>query len=127
MGQKESLIRDDSFNSESESNVKTDSNNTIKTARGRYDDQLLKRCENVYFDVEAWYGIIQSETFYTEFIPISPSIAQAFVNFYQTRYSSTKLLNFNDIQLITSIQNQLKEQIFNSFVNLFSINPISIT
>ncbi|CAF1316461.1 unnamed protein product [Rotaria sordida] len=122
MGQKESSIRDDSFNSESKSNVKTGSNNTIKTARGRYDDQLLKRCENVYFDVEAWYRIIQSETFYTEFIPISPSIAQAFVNFYQTRYSSTKLLNFNDIQLITSIQNQLKEQIFNSKTNKFQSN-----
>ncbi|CAF1377782.1 unnamed protein product [Rotaria sordida] len=122
MGQKESSTHDNSFNSEFESNIKTDSNNTIKIAKGRYDDQLLKRCENVYFDIEAWYKIIQSETFYTEFITISPSIVQAFVNFYQTRYSSTKLLNFNDIQLITSIQNQLKEQIFNSKINKFQNN-----
>ena len=66
--------------------------------------------------------VIQSETFYTEFIPISPLIAQAFVNFYQTRYSSTKLLNYDDIQLIASIQNQLKEQIFNSKTNKFRRN-----
>ncbi|CAF2653720.1 unnamed protein product [Rotaria sp. Silwood2] len=122
MGQKESSTRNDSFNSEFESDLKTNSNNTIKTPREWYDVQLLKRCENVYFDVEAWYKVIQSETFYTEFIPISPSIAQAFVNFYQTRYTSTKLLNSNDIHLIASIQNQLKEQIFSSKTNNFQSN-----
>ena len=110
MGQKESLTRDDGFNNNSESDLKTDSNDTIKTPREWYDDQLLKRCENVYFDVEPWYKVIQSETFYTEFIPISPSITQALVNYYQTRYSLTRLLNSNDMQLIASIQNQFKNK-----------------
>ena len=115
MGQKESAIRDDTGG--------------LKTPRECYDDQLLKRCKNVYFDVEAWYEVIQSETFHTEFILISPSMAQAFVNFYQTRYISRKSLNSNDIQLIRSIQNQLKEQIFNSkitngtFIRLSARSP----
>ncbi|CAF1486792.1 unnamed protein product [Rotaria sordida] len=99
-----------------------DSNNTIEILREWYDGQLLKCCKTVYFNVEAWYKIIQSETFYTEFIPISPSIAQALVNFLKVRYTSEKLLNFNDIQLIVSIQNQLKEQIFNSKTNKFHSN-----
>jgi hypothetical protein len=99
MGQKESSTR----NNESKSD--------IKTPRKWHDDQLLKRCENIYFDVEGWYKILQNETFHTEFIPISPSVAQSFVNFYQTRYSSTKVLNSNDVELIASIENQLKEQI----------------
>ncbi len=117
MGQKESSISDDSVNSESEIDLKTDSNNTNTIPREWYDDQLLKRCKNVYFDVE---------TFYTEFIPIFPSLAQAFINFYQTRYTSNKLLNSNDIQLIISIQNQLKEQIFNSKTNQFQNNETFI-
>ncbi|CAF3808939.1 unnamed protein product [Rotaria sp. Silwood1] len=122
MGQKESSIHDDSIKSESESDLKTNSNNTIEIQGEWYGEQLLKRCKTVYFDVEAWYKIIQSETFYTEFIPISPSIAQAFINFFKTRYTSEKLLNSNDIQLIASIQNQLKEQIFNSKTNKFHSN-----
>ncbi|CAF3559720.1 unnamed protein product [Rotaria sp. Silwood1] len=122
MGQTKSSTHYDSFNSDAESDNKIDSNNTIKIPREWYDHQLLKRCENVDFDVEAWYEVIKSETFYTEFISISPSIAQAFVNFYQARYSSTTLLNSNDIQLIESIQNQLNEQIFNSKANKFQSN-----
>jgi hypothetical protein len=115
MGQTESSTLEENSNNES----KSDSNNTMKMPRKWYDEQLLKRSGHINFDVEAWYKILQNETFYTEFIPISPSIAQAFVNFYQTRYSSTKVLNSNDIQLIQSIQNQLKEQIFNSKTNPF--------
>jgi hypothetical protein len=126
MGQTKSSISDDSVNSESESDLQTDSNNTNTIPREWYDDQLLKRCKNVYFDVETWYKIIQSETFYTESIPIFLSLAQAFTNFYQTRYTSNKLLNSNDIQLIISIQNQLKEQIFNSKTNQFQNNETFI-
>jgi hypothetical protein len=118
MGQKESSTRTDSFNSD----VKTDTNNTINIPRELYDHKLLKRCEHIHFDVEAWYKILQDQTFYTEFIPISPLIAQAFVNYYQTRYNSKQLLNSNDLQLIQSIQNQLKQQIFNSKTNKFQIN-----
>jgi hypothetical protein len=122
MGQKNSSIYDDSIESESESDIETDTNNTIEISREWYDEQLLKRCKTVDFDVEVWYKIKQSEIFYTEFIPISPSIAQAFISFFKTRYMSEKLLNSNDIQLILSIQNQLKEQIFNSKINKFYSN-----
>jgi hypothetical protein len=76
--------------------------------------------------LKGWYKIIQSETFHTEFLPISSSIAQAFVNFYQTRYMSRKSLNSNDIELIQSIQNQLKQQIFNSKINRFQNNDTFI-
>ena len=90
-----------------------------------YDDQLIKRDENVYFDVEGWYEILRNETFPTEFIPISQSMAQAFVNYYQTRYSSTKMLNTNDIELIQSMENQLKQRISNNeiFIRLSSRSP----
>jgi len=90
-----------------------------------YDDQLIKRDENVYFDVEGWYEILRNETFPTEFIPISQSMTQAFVNYYQTRYSSTKMLNSNDIELIQSMENQLKQRISNNeiFIRLSSRSP----
>ena len=100
-------------------NVNNGSKSDLKISGECYEEQLLKRCKNVYFDVEGWYKILQSETFYTEFIPISPSTAQSLVNFYQTRYMSRKSLNSDDIQLIQSIQHQLKEQIFNSKTNQF--------
>ncbi|CAF1555770.1 unnamed protein product, partial [Didymodactylos carnosus] len=116
MGQVQSSTRNDSV---SKSAAKTDNNNTVTKL---YEHQLLKRCEHIHFDVEAWYKILQCQTFYTEFIPISPSIAQAFVNYYQTRYNSKKLLNLNDLELIQSIQYQLKQQIFNSKTNRFQIN-----
>lgn len=110
---------DDSLNHESKSELQMDPNETIQLPRIWYDDQLLKRLENIHFDVEAWYKVIHTETFYTEFLPISPSIAQAFVNFYRTRYTSTKPLNANDIQLIASIRDQIRGQIFNSNKNEF--------
>ena len=110
----DSLTDDDNVNNGSAFDLKISTNRATNISGELYDDQLLKRCKNVYFDVETWYQIMQSETFYTELIPISPSIAQAFVNFYQTRYMSRKLLDANDIQLIETIEQQLKEQIFNS-------------
>ncbi|CAF1454101.1 unnamed protein product [Didymodactylos carnosus] len=103
MGQVQSSTRNDSV---SKSAAKTDNNNTVTKL---YEHQLLKRCEHIHFDVEAWYKILQCQTFYTEFIPISPSIAQAFVNYYQTRYNSKKLLNLNDLELIQSIQYHPKD------------------
>ena len=122
MGQKESFISTASATSESKSNVKSDANNTNDVSRELYDLRLLKRQEHIDFDVEAWYPILQSETFYTEFIPISPSIAQAFVNYYQRRYNSKKNFSLNDLKLIQSIQHQLKQQIFNSKINKLQIN-----
>jgi len=122
MGQKESSASRDSVNSESKSDVKTDTNNTTNVPSELYAHRLLKRCEHIDFDVETWYKILSCQTFYTEFIPISPSIAQAFVNYYQTRYNSKKFLNCNDLQLIQSIQRQLKQQIFDSKTNILQIN-----
>ena len=119
MGQKESSICNGSLKDELTSDLKTDCNSTIETTGECFDEQLLKRSKNVNFDVDAWYKVIQSETFYTEFIPISPLIAQAFLNFYQTIYISKKSINSNDMQLIQSIQNQLKEQIFDSKTSRF--------
>ena len=102
---------------------RTDGSNTIdEISRGLYDRQLLKRCEHIPFDVEAWYSILQSQTFYTEFIPISPSIARAFVNFYQTRYNSKQLLNSADLSSIQTIQQELKEKIFQSSSNRFHVD-----
>jgi hypothetical protein len=99
MGQKESFVSRDSISSE----PKSDANNTNNISRELYDRRLLRRCEHIDFDVEAWYPILQCQIFYTEFIPISPSIAQAFANYYQTRYNSKNLLSLNDLQLIQSI------------------------
>jgi len=93
-----------------------------------YDQQLTKRRANEAFDVEAWYKLIQDQTFPTQFIPISPAIAQAFVHFIQTRYTTTKSLDSHDTQLIEFIEKQLKEQVFNSttkhcFIRLSARSP----
>ncbi|CAF4336407.1 unnamed protein product, partial [Rotaria sordida] len=122
MGQNESSAERDRVNNDSKSAAKTNEDNTFNMSREFYEHKLLKRCEHIHFDVEAWYKILQDQTFYTEFIPISPSIAQAFVNYYQTRYNSKNLLNSSDIQLIQSVQRQLNQQIFNSKSNQFQIN-----
>ena len=122
MGQKQSSTRDDGLHNELASETKTDPTEPMQLSSKWYDDKLSARCENIDFDVEAWYKIIHSETFYTEFLPISPSIAQAFVNFYRTRYTSRKSLTHNDIQLIASIRDHLRGQIFNSEKNQFSRN-----
>ncbi len=86
-----------------------------------YDQQLVKRNANVHFDVEAWYKIIHDQTFSTQFISISPAIAQAFVRFIQTRYTTTKSVDFHDIQLIELIEKQLKEHVFNSTTKKFFV------
>ena len=122
MGQKESSTHTDSFNDKSDCNVKTITDDDINITRQLCERKLLKRCEHISFDVESWYEILQSQTFYTEFLPISPSIAQAFVNYYQTRYNSKKIFSINDLQLIESIQHQLKQQIFNSKHKKFQNN-----
>ncbi len=83
MGQKESFVSRDSISSE----PKSDANNTNNISRELYDRWLLRRCEQIDFDVEAWYPILQCQTFYNEFILIPPLIAQAFVNYYQIRYN----------------------------------------
>jgi hypothetical protein len=93
MGQKESFVSRDSISSE----PKSDANNTNNISRELYDRRLLRRCEQIDFDVEAWYPILQCQKFYNEFILISPSIAQAFINYYQIRYNPKNLLNLNDI------------------------------
>ncbi|CAF4026993.1 unnamed protein product [Rotaria sordida] len=122
MGQNGSSTERDRLNNDSKSAGKTNEDNTFNMSREFYEHKLLKRCEHIHFDVEAWYKILQDQTFYTEFIPISPSIARAFVNYYQTRYNSKNLLNSTDIQLIQSVQHQLNQQIFNSKTNQFQIN-----
>ena len=108
----------------------SNSHKAINSSGEYYDDQLIKRCRNVHFDVESWYKIISNETFPTEFLAISPLIAQAFIHFYQTRYMSKKqVLDLYDIEVIQSIENQLKEQIFtltttkNMFVRLSARSP----
>ncbi|CAF3734952.1 unnamed protein product [Rotaria sp. Silwood1] len=122
MGQNESSTEKDKVNNDSKPVAKTNEHNILNVSTEYYEHKLLKRCEHIHFDVEAWYNILQCQTFYTEFISISPSIAQAFVNYYQTRYNSKKLLNSNDLQLIQSVQHQLNQQIFNSKTNQFKIN-----
>ncbi|UJR17094.1 hypothetical protein I4U23_003991 [Adineta vaga] len=109
------------------SNAGTTTTQKTNSSGESYDEQLLKRCRNIHFDVEFWYEILRNQTFPTEFISISSSLAQAFVNFYQTRFMSKTSLTLNDIQLIQSIQHQLKEQIFNSktfqFIRLSARSP----
>jgi len=101
---------------------------SVMHATTKYDEQLAKRNTNEAFDVEAWYRIIQDQTFSTQFIPISIDQAQAFVHFFETRYTSTKSLDPNDIVLLEFIEKQLKEQVFNStsknfFVRLSARSP----
>ena len=122
MGLNGSSSKQDEIGSKSKSIASNSEQNVAHISTGSCDRQLLKRCQHIPFDVEAWYEILQCETFYTEFIPISPSIAQAFVNFYQTRYNSKNLLTSNDLQLIESVEQQLNQQIRNSKNNRFQIN-----
>ncbi|CAF3197692.1 unnamed protein product [Rotaria sp. Silwood2] len=122
MGQTESSTKSNAVNAESESAATIDQNKATSVSPEYYERRLLRECEHIPFDVEAWYKILCSQTFYTEFIPISPSIARAFVNYYQTRYNSKQLLNSNDVQLIQSIEHQLKEQIFSSKDSPFQTN-----
>jgi hypothetical protein len=82
----------------------------------------LKHNEFIDFDVEAWYKILQSQTFETEFIPISITTAQAFVNYYQTRYNSKRQLNYQDLKSLDTIQHQLKYEIFNTETSPFHID-----
>jgi D123 len=93
---------------------------SLSTDLFRY--KLVKRCEHINFDVEAWYGILQSETFYTEFVSLSPALAEAFVHYYRTRYNSKPLLTVADLRLIESMQDQLKQKIFNPNKNRFQAN-----
>ncbi|CAF1126705.1 unnamed protein product [Adineta ricciae] len=115
------------MNDNSTAAVKISSNQTTHNSGESYDEQLLKRSKNVNFDVEAWYKIIKSETFHTKLLPVSPSLAQAFVNFYQTRFMLKTSLTLHDVELIQSMRHQLKEQIFNSnhtsFIRLSARSP----
>ena len=93
-----------------------------------YDYQVSQQAKHIDFDVEAWYKILEKETFHTEFISLDTSTAQAFIDYYQTYYNSKCLLKKNGIKLIQSIQKQLKERISKStatnfFVRLSSRSP----
>lgn len=119
MGLNGSLVRKDDTNSKLNSASQFSKQNSISVSPDVYNDKLLKRHEHIDFDVEAWYPILQNETFYTEFIAISPSMARSFVSYYQARYNSRDSFNLSALQLIESIQKQLHEQIFNSKSNRF--------
>lgn len=114
MEHQESVSSDNSRNDATPVDHAIPSSQTTDYSGESYDEQLVKRSKNVHFDVESWYPIIQEQTFNTEFLPISPSLAQAFVHFYQTRYMSKTSLTLNDIQHIQSIEGQLKQEIFQS-------------
>lgn len=89
-----------------------------------YIRRILKRNGHIDFDVETWYPILESETFTTRFISISPSLARAFVNSYQTRYNSKNLLTSTDLEEIQRIENDLKEQMIGDvFIRLSSRSP----
>ncbi|CAF1391004.1 unnamed protein product [Adineta steineri] len=116
MGQNESTTHKNNV-------IDKSNNNSMDLSPQFYERKLLKRCEHIDFDIDAWYKILHSQTFHTEFISISPTIARAFVNYYQTRYNSKNFLTFNDLKSIQSIQDQLKEQINGSFIRLSSRSP----
>ena len=89
-----------------------------------YIRRLAKRHGHIDFDVESWYPILESETFTTRFIPMSPSIARAFVNYYQTRYNSKNLLTSADLEHIRCIESELEQNISGgAFVRLSSRSP----
>ncbi|CAM2712487.1 unnamed protein product [Rotaria socialis] len=122
MGQTKSSTSQDGLNNQSDSIAKIDEQDTFVVSTPLYDHQLSKRCEHIDFDVEAWYNILECQTFHTEFLSISPSTARAFVNYYQARYNSKRFFNTNDLRLIQSIQRQLNQKIFNLGANRFQIN-----
>ena len=78
-----------------------------------------RRCNHLDFDVEAWYPILKNHTFYTEFVPITPAIANAFINFYQTRYNSKVLFDSDDLKAIRLVEDHLKHQVFDSKTSRF--------
>ena len=119
MGQVASSVGADEFDRKVKPSTSTDGNEVDRVSLDLYRHKLLKRGEHITFDVEAWYEILKGETFYTEFVSLSPATARAFVHYYQTRYNSKKLLTIGDLQLIESMQDQLKEQIFNPETNRF--------
>ena len=97
---------------------------TSRVSDEYYIRRLEKRHGHIDFDVESWYPILRSETFLTRFIPLSPSIARAFVNYYQTRYNSKNLLTPADLEHIRSIESELAKNISGgAFVRLSSRSP----
>ncbi|CAF0942250.1 unnamed protein product [Adineta ricciae] len=102
-------------------------NNGSKSKDNQVDKELCRyklerQRQHIPFNVESWYPILKVQTFHTEFLSISPSIAQAFVNYYQARYNSkTVLFTHEHLNLIESIENQLKNKLFHRPINEYFI------
>ena len=122
MGQAASSTDHDSIVRATKQSTSAQQNETSRLSSNLFHRKLVKRCEHINFDVEAWYGILRSEAFYTEFVSLSPALAQAFVHYYQMCYNSKPLLTAIELRLIESMQDQLKQEIFNPETNRFHVN-----
>jgi len=76
-----------------------------------FRDPLEHKMEHLPFDIEQWYPSLSSVTFDSQFLNLTPEVAQAFVNFYQRRYNNKDHLSPEDCRLIRAFQPKLEEAI----------------
>ena len=75
------------------------------------DSEHKLRSENLPFDIDVWYPLVEEFTFETRFIPLQSHQAQAIVNFYQTVHNGRRLLTTEQVDLLQSLESELDSKI----------------
>eukprot|EP01084_Bolivina_argentea_P310158 536633_1 len=76
------------------------------------------RSENLAFDIDVWYPILEKFTFKTIFLPFKRREAIAIIHYYQTRYirngpNSTPLLTLYDIKILNDLETEISKILTN--------------
>jgi gamma-glutamylaminecyclotransferase len=87
------------------------------------------RSENLPFDIDVWYPLIEQFTFPTMFIPLTVSEAYAIVHYQDTRFNKRLRLTVQDVKILRNLEkridNVLKKSTFSSgaFLRLCGRSP----
>lgn len=75
------------------------------TSDAKFNNRQLKK-KTVHFacDFDRWYPKLQSFTFPSEILPISPKLAQAMISFYRLSLDDKQILTAKDIALLKQLE-----------------------
>ena len=75
------------------------------------------RSENLPFDIDVWYPVLQQFTFPTIFRPFTRHEGIAIMHYYQMRFMEKKIFTSFDIEILNNLENDLDILIKKNFAN----------
>lgn len=81
-----------------------------------FDSEHRLRAENLSWDIDVWYPLVQEHTFRTKFIPLTIEEAQTIRSFHDVSWRHLKpRLSYAEVQVLLRLENEIDKQIKSHF------------